>query len=259
LSETLTVITTPVAGLSTALNLLDAAPGINFETDTEFRLRRLQELAANGLAALDAIQGGLVDLEDSTGAPLLTAASVFENVTDSTDGNGLPPHSIQALVLYPNAPVTATDFAVATEILKAKPAGIQTYGAQEVSVTDASGQEHAIYFDYPTGQWIWVQVTVVPSDTGYAGDAAVQQAIVNFANGLIPPFPGYGVGSVVYVGALYGPVLAVPGVVTISSLTICQTNVGAGAPSGGSYNAFNEAMTRTQIPLFDTSRIFVTP
>ncbi len=254
---TLTTISTPVAGWSTALNFLDALPGLGTETDTQLRVRRVEELSLHGNARVDAIQAQLVALANAQGQPLLTAASVFENDTDVTDAFSLPPHSVQAVVLYPGAPVTATDLAVATTILAAKAAGIQTSwgtatgGAQRgISVNDAQGVAHTIDFAYPTPVNIYV-TAVITQGENYAGDSAVQEVITSFAAGLIPGFTGYGMGvqGTVYAGALVAAIMGANIGVSDCEITLSLTSSG--------YSTAPIVPTRTQIPAFDSSRIIV--
>lgn len=258
LARTLTVISTPVSGWSAAINLLDAKPGIGFETDTDLRIRRINELFSHGSATVDAIRSGLVQLTDANGAAVLESANVFENVTDVTDGFGLPPHSIQAVAQYEGAPITATDLAIATEIFQDKSAGIQTFGTQVVTITDTQGQTHAIHFDYPTPMWLWVTIVGTKDPVTYGGDPAVKQAIVDFANGVFATeFAGYTMGDDVFAGRLYAPITDnVSGIVDISSLTTAVTAVGGGDPGPGDNTP--KVMSRIQIAQFDTSRITVT-
>lgn len=258
-ADTLTVISTPVAGWSSALNQLDATPGIPTETDTQLRIRRLEELSLHGNARVDAIQAQLVALADSAGQALLTTANVFENDTDTTDGFGLPPHSIQAICLYPGAPLAVIDQQIATTILASKAGGINTYGGQSQTVADAQGVDHTINFDYPTEEWVWLKVTITPA-SNYGGDAAVQTAITSYALGSFVNFPGFGMGAngTTYATALQAAVMENVAGIDECVITMAQTAVGAGAPSGGSYNASPLTFTRVQLPVFDSSRIAVT-
>lgn len=244
---TVTNIANPVSGWTTAYNLLNASPGQALETDTQLRLRRIAELSANGLATVDAINGKLLKLVNSADQPLLTSATTFENDTDTTDIYGLPPHSVEAIVLYSGAPVAAIDQAVALSILQSKAAGIQTYGSQSQTVNDLSGQPHTINFNYPANKYVWLQITVVPQTNPtalpqYAGDSAVQAALSAAVGNL-------NVSDTIFLGALEAAAMGVAGVLDVTSLTIALTDT-LTPPSGGSYTSASQTLTRNQLPVF---------
>lgn len=252
----LTVISTPVAGWSGAYNGLDAILGTAPQSDAQLRIRRQQELAASGNATVAGIQAQLTALVAPSGGPLLTAANVFENPTDNVDGYGLPPHSINVVALYPGAPISATDTSIATAILNTKAAGIKTFGAQSKVVTDSQGYAQTINFDYPTAEWVWVQVSVTAKAATFPGIAAVQSAITNYAQGVYPEFAGYIAGSTVYSSPLSQMILdQVGGVLDVTSIGTAITAVGGGTP--GSYTSAGKASSRVQLPQFDSTRISV--
>ena len=92
----LTVIVTPVVGLSLVANPNVIVLGQLGETDSALRIRRNEELSDSGSATVNAILADLLLLSG------VTNAAVFDNPTDTTNGAGLPPHSIQAVVLGGN-------------------------------------------------------------------------------------------------------------------------------------------------------------
>ncbi len=250
LAGSITVINTPISGWLGVTNVLDAELGQLEESDTDLRLRRYAELSGNGSASVDAIRAKLLRLKDTIGASLLDSASVFDNSSDATDAFGLPPHSIQAIVGYVGSPDSDVDLAVATSIFETKAAGIQTYGAVPVNVTDDQSVVHVINIDYPVTINVYVKV-IGTKDSSYGGDDAVKLALTEYAQGLLPPFPGYAVGGDVYSGLLYAPVTDnVSGIVDISSITL--------STDGIVYSAGPLVIGRTQIAAFDSSRITVT-
>ncbi len=85
-------IITAVGGWSSVINLLDADLGRDQMTDEQLRLLREAELATPGTGTADAIRAALLALEG------VTSVTVFVNDTDSTDSDGMPPHSVEALV-----------------------------------------------------------------------------------------------------------------------------------------------------------------
>lgn len=167
-SGTLTVIETPVSGWSSVINLLDATLGTNLETDAALRLRREAELRATGNASLEAIRADVLQVED------VISCTVFENPDDATDGDGLPPHSIEVLARG------GTDAAVAAAIFGTVAAGIQTYGTTTETVTDSQGIDHDISFTRPSEQTVYVTINLTIDEDVYPadGDDQVKAAIV---------------------------------------------------------------------------------
>lgn len=165
---TLTAIVNPVSGLTAVTNLLDAVLGRALESDAAYRLRQEAELRASGKASVGAIQDSIVQVED------VTACTVFENPTDTTDINGLPPHSIECLV------TGGDDQAVANAVFDEKAAGIATHGSTTDTVTDEQGFTHSVSFSRPTTHSVWATLDLVidPQNWPTDGVAQVKAAIV---------------------------------------------------------------------------------
>lgn len=170
---------TPVGGWQSATNLFDATVGAPVQTDAQLRLTRLEELSASGNSPADAIRAALLVI---TG---VFACTVFVNDTDVTDGNGQPPHSVQALVQG------GDDTAIANVLSQNVAAGIKTYGTTTVSVDDSQGTPHDWKFTRPAAVPIWIDITLtynpaMPAQGGYPadGDTQVIAALVNYGNSL---------------------------------------------------------------------------
>lgn len=170
--STLTVIATPVVGWSSVTNPSSAVPGRNIDTDADLRLRREAALAITGSSTTDAIRADVLAVEN------VTSVQVFENYTDATDANGLPPHSFE-VVLFDDA--GADDDAVAQAIWDSKAGGIRPYGAVSGTALDANGDPHTVPFSRASEIAIWVEYDVTPRD-GYVGDAAFELAVVAALN-----------------------------------------------------------------------------
>lgn len=146
----LTVIVTPVVGWTGAINVDDADLGTNVDTDEELRIRREQELSGGGTATPDAIRAALLKNVDD-----IESASILFNPGDTTDGDGLPPHSVEAIV------VGGTDQAVRDVLLAyCVAAGIRTYGSTSGTAEDSEGTSHTIYFTRPAEIRIYADATV---------------------------------------------------------------------------------------------------
>lgn len=237
----LTVIETPVSGVTEATNMLDAEPGRFTETDEEFRTRRELELRAQGASVASAIRADLLQVTD------VVAAKVFLNKTDATNSDGLPPHSFEAVVLGGDA----AD--IRSVILESEPAGIQSHGSTSGTVTDSEGVNQTVKFSYADEQEVYVDIEVVTDAADYAGDDALKAAIVELGDELalaafIRPNNGNDENDFIY-NTLFAAAYGVAGVKEVTTLEIGLT----ASPSGTS----NIALTPRQIATFDTSRVTV--
>jgi uncharacterized phage protein gp47/JayE len=167
----ITEIVTAVSGWKGVNNLADATTGTEIETDPALRERREDRLAAGGNATIEAIRAALLEVLN------VADAFVFENTTDVTDANGLPPHSVQATV------VGGTDADIAQTVFEKKAAGIETYGTDISEViVDSQGTNHTINADRADLMEIWVDITVI-TNGDYPTDGDTQVATVLAAQG----------------------------------------------------------------------------
>lgn len=163
---TLTVVATPTTGINAVTNAFDATIGADVEKDEPYRQRQERELKVNGGSTADAITADLLALEDENEINPILAVQILENLTDTVDALGLPPHSFEAIV-WDGVGQEAEDADV-WEVIKAnRPLGTKSYGA-EVSTT---GKEA---FTRPTQINIHIIVTLKKDPTTYVGDAAVK-------------------------------------------------------------------------------------
>lgn len=176
-SGTLTVVKTPAPGWRSAINLLDAVVGRNLENNTAFRLRRDSEVQATGNAATDAIRADVLRVGLGTDNPVL-ACRVFHNDTDTTDADGILPHSVEVLV------EGGDDTLIAKSLLKTVAAGTRMLGTTPVVVQDSAGFDQTVRFTRPTLVPIWIIANVeynpktFPTDT--AGASALLEAQLVF-------------------------------------------------------------------------------
>ena len=239
---TVTVVSTPVAGLGSVVNALDAVIGSTLETDAALRVRRAGLLHAQGNAALSSVRSAALMVAG------VTAALVYENPADVI-ASSRPPHSFEAVVQG------GADLAVATALFASKAAGIATYGTYTPqNVTDAQGVVHSILFTRPTAVPIYVAVAI-KKGPGYAGDPAVQAAIIAYANGqqaepLVALAQPYQIGQTVYASPLAAAILdQVAGVADVTTLFIgLAASPGTATPLAMAYN---------QLPSMQTAQISV--
>lgn len=166
----LSVIAGPVTGWNSILNATAATLGTEVELDSELRLRRTNEVSAQGSGTVQAISADI-----SQNVPNVVQVNTFENDTEVTDADGRPPHSFEVVVFGPAAPSAADDLAVATIINENKPAGIQAFGTTTVAVTNSAGQIVGVSFSRPAEIPISVLATVVAFEGDYVASAAESQ------------------------------------------------------------------------------------
>lgn len=151
--NTITTPVTIVLGVTSVNNPTTYTTlGINEETDAELKIRRLKSvsLASQGyLAAL------LAALENING---VTTAQVYENNTDSTDGDGTPSHSIWVIV------AGGTSAEIAQAIYKKRNAGCGMRGDQSYVITQVDGTPFEVLWDNVEAEDLFIKFTVTSLD-----------------------------------------------------------------------------------------------
>lgn len=231
-SGNLTVIETPVGGLTSVTNSFDAVIGRNIETDAAARIRRIALLRNEGLGTVDAIRTKVL------GVSGVLQAIVLENTSLVTDGNGTPGKAFLTLVSG------GVDADIEQAIFDAKPAGIQAYGITTGTINDSYGNPHTIGFSRPTPEPIFITIDLTASAAvgAYGGNAAVKQALVTYGNTFV-------VGQDVIRSLLYGIIESVSGILDVTNIRLGF----ALSPSGTS----NLTISAIQLATFDTSRVVV--
>jgi uncharacterized phage protein gp47/JayE len=171
---TLSVIETPVTGLSSTTNLSDATVGRYVETDVAYRVRRADELAIAGATTVEAIRTRVKQVEG------VEEALVFANKTMSVDAGGRPPKSVQVFV------DGGTDEDVAGEIWLSVGGGIETFGDIENEVVDSQGLTQLVYFSRPIVKRTYVILDVMIDPATFPADGAdqIRAAIMTFGQSL---------------------------------------------------------------------------
>lgn len=237
LAGTLTVIAEPVVGWTAVTNPADAEEGEDVETDVALRIRREQELAQAGSSTVDAIRADVLEVEG------VQSCTVFENTTLVTDVNGLPGKAFEAVVFDGVVPA-ADDDAIAQAIWETKPAGIQAYGSDSGVAEDTQGVDHTINFTRVTVLNVYLDLFLTKNPDTYAGDAAVEAAVVAFGDSELQ------IGGDIILSRIVAAIFQVPGVVDVTSIEAGF----APAPVG----TVNLVVGPREIGDLDTSRITVT-
>lgn len=180
-------INTPTRGWASVTNPLAATVGIAAETDAELRVRQSQSVALASLTPFDAVDGAIANVEG------VTRHKLFENDTETTDANGLPAHSISAIVEGGDA----TE--IANTIRRTKGQGVSTYGTTAVIVTDKYGNPYTIRFSRPIDVPIYVSITI-QALTGYSSQVGdeIKAAVAAYINSLA-------IGDGVLLSRVYSP------------------------------------------------------
>lgn len=233
-------IVTLVTGWSSVKNLADGVVGNDVETNADYRVRREQELSQAGATTPDAIRATLLEVAG------VTSCTVFYNPTDTTDGDGVPPHGVECLIRGGSNQDLWTAIGQACVA-----AGIDTTGTTVGTWTDSEGTSHAIAFSRPTEINIYVDVALTkiandPADTTTYpsdGDNQVKLAIV-----------AYGQAQKAGKDAVSSRLIAATfGVAGVLDVTHCYIGTAPSPVSSGTV-----AITTRQLAVFDTSRITVT-
>lgn len=168
---TVTSIFTPTLGWQTVTNAAAATPGSAVEEDAELRARQAVSTANPSLTVFDGTTGAVSNVSG------VTKAKGYENDTASTDGNGIPAHSICMVV------AGGADADIAQAIQVHKTPGTGTFGDTSEVVYDSHGMPLTISFQRAVTATISVRVTL-SAGTGWSSDyedliKAAVAAIVN--------------------------------------------------------------------------------
>ena len=180
-------INTPTRGWVSATNPQAATVGVAAETDAELRVRQSQSVALASLTPFDAVDGAIANVVG------VTRHKLFENDTEVTDANGLPAHSISAVVEGGDATV------IANTIRSVKGQGVSTFGMTAVVVTDRYGNPYTIRFSRPVDVPVFVSITL-RALTGYTSDVGdeMKAAVASYINALA-------IGDSVLLSRVYSP------------------------------------------------------
>lgn len=187
LAGTITKINTPTRGWVSVNNPTAATVGAAAEKDAELRIRQTQSVALPSLTPFDAVDGALANI---TG---VTRHKLYENDTGSVDANGLPAHSISAIVDGGDATM------IAQTIRGKKGQGVATYGTTTVQVPDYYGNPHNISFSRPVDVPVYVAITLRVF-TGYTSQIGedIKKAVSDYINSLK-------IGDSVLLSRIYSP------------------------------------------------------
>lgn len=224
-------INTPTRGWTGVTNATAATVGSAAETDAQLRLRQTQSVALPSLTPFDAVDGALANIDG------VTRHKLYENDTGTVDSNGLPAHSLAAIVDGGDADV------IAQTLRGKKGQGVSTFGTTAISAIDTYGNPHIINFSRSSNVPVYVAITI-KAFTGYTTQVGedMKAAIAAYINSLT-------IGDDVLLSRIYSP--ANLGVVSGGAsryYDITNLQIGKTAGSVAASNiavAFNESASCT--------------
>ena len=152
--NTITVPVTIVLGVTSVNNPSTYTTlGVDEETDAALRIRRQRSVS---LASQGYLSGLLAALENING---VSSAYVYENTTGSTDADGVPGHSIWAIVSGSGA-----DADIANAIYTKRNAGCGMYGNESYDVTQVDGSIFTVFWDEVVSVNLFIQFTATSID-----------------------------------------------------------------------------------------------
>ncbi|MBX4259726.1 baseplate J/gp47 family protein (plasmid) [Clostridium estertheticum] len=211
----ITGIFTPTYGLSGVYNSKSGELGSIIESDSLVRVRQSNSTAQPSSSMLEGTRGAVAQVKG------VTRSKVYENDTSIIDSNGLPGHSITAIV------EGGSSLDIANAIFVHKGIGCLANGTTKVAVTDSTGQVTSIGFDIADYTDIDVVVNIKQL-TGYttATTKSIKTNLQTYLNSLE-------IGNDVSMSSLWGialqamPNLAIP----MYSITSITASIHGGAQS----------------------------
>lgn len=148
--NTITAAVTAIAGVTAINNPAEVTTqGVDEESDAALRIRRERSVSGASQGYTDSIEAAVLEVAG------VTACICEENVTDTTDANGIPGHSIWVIVKG------GADADIAEAIYATRSAGSGMYGAEVVSVTRPNGRTIDISFDRAGTEDLYARFSVV--------------------------------------------------------------------------------------------------
>ncbi|MBW2673583.1 MAG: hypothetical protein JRD89_09255 [Deltaproteobacteria bacterium] len=207
--------------------------GSDAQEDVELRNLREKELQGQGSTNVDSIRADILRVEG------VSEALVLQNKSSSVNSQGLLPHSVWCVM-------NATDEdAVAEAIFETTAGGIDYNGTITKYVTDDSGKDQAVSFDFAVEVPIFVTM-VLSVNSDYFNEPA---SFTTIAENVEEYIDGLGIGETVVYNAVKCGAFTVSGVVDV-----LECYIGTSADPTG---VIDIPMTITQIASGDIENILV--
>ena len=231
-ANTLTIIKTPTAGISSVNNPSAIVTlGADQETDAQMRIRRQRSVAQPALGWYAGLYGAILSLEN------VIECKIIENTTGSTDGDGVPAHGIWVIV----DGGIATD--IADTIYRYRTAGCPMKGGTSTTITQIDGSTFTVKHDSATQIPLYIKITASSVSGGTVDAAAIKSAIVD----------GYTLG--IYETA---DITSITAVIHSANPDLLVTACSVCATSGGTFVSSLAPTTKDKRFVMSTGNITVT-
>lgn len=162
---TVNTITTPVTivlGVTSINNPSGALEiGQNEETQPELRIRRQRSVANGSAGYLNGLEGVIFGIDG------VTDVKVYENYSDDTDADGIPPHCIWVIV------EGGANSDIALAIYGRKSYGCDMLGAVSVNIVTPNGKIFIAKFDRPAAENLYIRYDIQPTIGSAVFDTAL--------------------------------------------------------------------------------------
>ena len=164
-----------------------ATVGSAAETDAALRIRQAQSVALASVTPFDALDGAIANISG------VTRHKLYENDTGAVDANGLPAHSVTAVIDGGDA----TEIATTIQLKKGQ--GVTPNGTTHITVADKYGNPHVIGFNRPVPVPVYIAISL-QAFTGYTTQIGedIKTAIAAYINALT-------IGDDVLLSRVYSP------------------------------------------------------
>lgn len=172
-------IVTTISGWTAVTNPEDAVLGRNVDNDIQFRQRWSNQRAAQGSTTVDAIRATLLDSDTTPEFADIEACIVLQNKDDVADVNGLPAHSVEAIIDDGDTPSVDDDLIAQVLWDRGGAGGITMHGNQSGTAIDSEGNSQVVKFSRVTRKNVYIKITIT-SGRGFPvdGDTKVAEALV---------------------------------------------------------------------------------
>lgn len=142
--------------------------GQNEETDAQLRVRRQRSVSINSAGYLNGLIGATLALDG------VTEVRAYENVTNSSDGDGIPAHSIWLIV------EGGANTDIGNVLYQKKSMGCGMKGSVTGTIETVNGGDFTYKFDRPTAADLYIQFEIQPTTATLSFDmVAIKQYIVD--------------------------------------------------------------------------------
>lgn len=232
--NTITKIVNPTKGWLSVTNKAIPTPGQPVETDEQLRKRQSISVANPSQTVIESTGGAIAAIEG------VTRYRVYENDTSITDSNGIPSHSISAVV------EGGTDKEIAQAIYLRKGPGCGTHGNTTVQLIPRSTVPINIKFSRPSYLDIDVQVKI-KALTGYNND--VEAAIIEQVKYYLSVLE---IGQNVYISSIWAVAARAISNITAPTFSVLEVKLAA---NNGSLATTDIAVAHNAVARFKSCKV----